>query len=104
MILCATADIVEGQGRGFVYGSGLEREAMFVIRWRGTLLGYRNLCPHVGTPLDWPENRFFDTEGHYICGSRAILACNMDRFGMEIGIIKFNDANSDFRVGGANKC
>ncbi len=74
MILCAAADIVEGQGRGFVYGSGLEREAIFVIRWHGKLIGYRNLCPHVGTPLDWPENRFFDTEGHYLmCGTHGAV-------------------------------
>ena len=60
--LCAEADIAEGDGRGFVFGSGTEREAVFVIRWYGELRGYRNECPHVGTPLDWPENRFFDTE------------------------------------------
>lgn len=72
--LCAEAEISEGEGRGFVFGAGLEREAVFVIRWKGALRGYRNSCPHVGTPLDWPENRFFDTEGAYLmCGTHGAV-------------------------------
>jgi nitrite reductase/ring-hydroxylating ferredoxin subunit len=72
--LCAEADISEGQGRGFVFGGGTERAAVFVIRWRGALHGYRNVCPHVGTPLDWPENRFFDSAGEYLmCGTHGAV-------------------------------
>ena len=72
--LCAESDIKEGEGRGFVFGSGLDREAMFVIRWRGQLRAYRNSCPHVGTPIDWPENRFFDTSGEYLmCGTHGAV-------------------------------
>jgi nitrite reductase/ring-hydroxylating ferredoxin subunit len=74
LILCAESAIAEGEGRGFVFGSGMEREAIFVIRWHGVLRGYRNLCPHVGTPLDWPENRFFDTKGDYLmCGTHGAV-------------------------------
>jgi nitrite reductase/ring-hydroxylating ferredoxin subunit len=72
--LCAEADIREGEGRGFVFGSGTERAAIFVIRWKGTLHGYVNSCPHVGTPLDWPENRFFDTENEFLmCGTHGAV-------------------------------
>ncbi len=72
--LCAEADIKEGEGRGFVFGGGTEREAVFVIRWKGALHGYRNSCPHVGTPLDWPENRFFDSDGDYLmCGTHGAV-------------------------------
>jgi len=72
--LCADADIKEGEGLGFVFGRGTEREAVFVIRWKRALHGYRNSCPHVGTPLDWPENRFFDSEGEYLmCGTHGAV-------------------------------
>ncbi len=82
--LCAESDIAEGEGRGFVFGSGLEREALFVIRWQGTLRAYRNACPHVGTPLDWPENRFFDTSGSYLmCGTHGAVFRPDDGFCIE---------------------
>jgi naringenin degradation protein FdeD len=72
--LCAESEIKEGEGRGFVFGSGTEREAIFVIRWQGALIGYRNSCPHVGTPLDWPEHRFFDADGEYLmCGTHGAV-------------------------------
>jgi len=79
--LCAAAAIEEGKGRGFAFGSGLAREAVFIIRWKGRLYGYRNSCPHVGTPLDWPENRFFDSEGEYLmCGTHGAVFRPEDGF------------------------
>lgn len=72
--LCAESQIKEGEGRGFVFGSGMEREALFVVRWKGALHAYRNVCPHAGTPLDWPEDRFFDSEGDYLmCGTHGAV-------------------------------
>lgn len=82
--LCAESDITEGAGCGFVFGGGLEREAVFVIRWQGALRAYRNVCPHVGTPIDWPENRFFDTSGAYLmCGTHGAVFRPEDGFCVE---------------------
>jgi nitrite reductase/ring-hydroxylating ferredoxin subunit len=82
--LCAEGDISEGEGRGFAFGSGLEREAVFVIHWHGQLHGYRNSCPHVGSPLDWPENRFFDVSGrHLMCGTHGAVFRPEDGFCIE---------------------
>ncbi len=79
--LCCEAEIGEGQGRGFVFGSGMARVAIFVIRWKGALYAYRNECPHVGTPLDWPENRFFDIDGQYLmCGTHGAVFRPEDGF------------------------
>jgi len=84
LILCADSAIGEGEGRGFVFGSGTGREAIFVIRWNGVLYGYRNSCPHVGTPLDWPENRFFDASGRYLmCGTHGAVFRPEDGFCIE---------------------
>lgn len=83
-ILCAEGDIPEGQGRGFVFGEGTARQAVFVIRWQGALHAYRNSCPHVGSPLDWPENRFFDASGRYLmCGTHGAVFRPEDGFCVE---------------------
>lgn len=82
--LCAESEIREGEGRGFVFGTGIEREAIFVIRWKGVLRGYRNSCPHLGSPLDWPENRFFDVTGcHLMCGTHGAVFRPEDGFCVE---------------------
>lgn len=82
--LCAEADLPEGEGRGFVFGSSTGREAVFVIRWHGQLHGYRNSCPHVGTPIDWPENRFFDSENEFLmCGTHGAVFRPEDGFCVE---------------------
>lgn len=72
--LCAEREVREGEGCGFIFGAGMERQAIFVIRWNGVLRGYRNSCPHLGTPLDWPENRFFDAEDrHLMCRTHGAM-------------------------------
>ena len=82
--LCAEGDIPEGQGRGFVFGARTERQAVFVIRWQGVLRAYRNSCPHVGAPLDWPEDRFFDASGRYLmCGTHGAVFRPEDGFCIE---------------------
>lgn len=83
-LLCREAEIAEGEGRGFVFGSGTEREAVFVVRWHGALHGYRNSCPHVGTPIDWPENCFFDSEDKFLmCGTHGAVFRPKDGFCFE---------------------
>jgi len=82
--LCAEDEIPEGAGRGFVFGEGMDRQAIFVIRWQGVLRAYRNECPHVGSPLDWPENRFFDASGRYLmCGTHGAVFRPEDGFCIE---------------------
>ena len=72
--LCAADAVAEGTGRGFRLGEGTEQVAVFVVRWRGALRAYVNACPHVGTPLDWLPDRFFDREGALLlCGTHGAL-------------------------------
>jgi nitrite reductase/ring-hydroxylating ferredoxin subunit len=74
MPLCRTDEIAEGKSRGFRLGSGTHQTAVFVFRSRGVLHGYVNACPHIGTPLDWVPDRFFDRSGeHLICGTHGAL-------------------------------
>jgi naringenin degradation protein FdeD len=62
-VLCRAGDIPEGGGRGFVFGGGADQRRVFVVRHKGVLYAYRNSCPHVGTPLDFMPDRFFDPSG-----------------------------------------
>ena len=62
-VLCRADEIPEGGGRGFVFGGGADQRRIFVARHKGALYAYRNACPHVGTPLDWKPNGFFDPSG-----------------------------------------
>ena len=39
---------------------------VLVVRKNGRVYCYRNSCPHIGTPLKWYGNRFFDLEKRYL--------------------------------------
>jgi nitrite reductase/ring-hydroxylating ferredoxin subunit len=66
--LCRADEVPEGGGRGFRFGSGPDLSAVFVVKKRGQLYAYVNSCPHLGTPLDFLPDRFFDRGGeHLLC-------------------------------------
>ena len=72
--LCRADEVIEGKGRGFRLGQGTEQVAVFVIRTAGEFRAYVNSCPHIGTPLDWLPDRFFDRSGeHLLCGTHGAL-------------------------------
>ena len=72
--LCRADDVGDGEGRGFRLGAGTAQVAIVVIRWRGSWRAYVNSCPHVGTPLDWVPDRFFDRTGALLlCGTHGAL-------------------------------
>ena len=66
--LCRVEDIPDGTARDFGFGSGTDREDIFVYRSGATLLGFRNECPHQGTPLNFLPGRFVDRTGtRFLC-------------------------------------
>ena len=65
-ILCPPEAIPDGGGRGFVFGEGTSRWAVFVIRRGDDLSAFVNSCPHTGTPLDWLPDRFMSADGEHI--------------------------------------
>jgi len=72
--LCRADEIAEGAGRGFRLGEGTAQIAVFVIRTGGRIRGYVNSCPHIGTPLDFLPDRFFERSGaHLLCGTHGAL-------------------------------
>jgi nitrite reductase/ring-hydroxylating ferredoxin subunit len=70
--LCRLEEIPEGGGRGFRFGSGPDLAAFFVVKRAGALYACVNSCPHLGTPLDFLPDRFFDRDGrHLLCGTHG---------------------------------
>lgn len=72
--LCRLDELADGAARGFVIGAGTERTEIFVYREGERIRGYRNACPHVGTPLDMAEDDFLSTDGsHFLCHTHGAL-------------------------------
>ena len=66
--ICRLDEIPDGTAREFGFGSGTDHENIFVYRRGETLLGYRNECPHQGTPLNFLPDRFIDRTGtRFLC-------------------------------------
>ncbi len=78
--LCRVEEVPEGGARGFRFGSGPDFAAVFVVKRQGALYAYVNSCPHLGTPLDFLPDRFFDQGGRYL-----LCATHGARFRVEDG-------------------
>ena len=80
--LCALADLADGDAReGREFRPFAEsRETLFLIRQEDSVVGYRNICPHIGTPLNWSPDRFLDLDKQYI-----VCATHGARFRVEDG-------------------
>src|SRR5208282_5611098 len=79
--LCRADELAEGAARGFVFGEGLARIAVFVLRHGGAIHAYVNRCPHQGTSLEILPDRFFDALGRYlICRTHGALFRPEDGF------------------------
>jgi nitrite reductase/ring-hydroxylating ferredoxin subunit len=65
-VLCDLDDIPDPGGKGF---APPDQPALFVIRAGGRVHGYRNACPHQGTPLDWKPDTFLTYD-------KALIQCS----------------------------
>ena len=79
--LCRVGDIAEGGGRGFRVGSGPDLRMVLLVRRGGAFHAYENACPHMGTPLNFLADRFFDRSGeHLLCATHGALFRVADGF------------------------
>lgn len=66
--LCASAELPEGQARGFdPDGEGVD--SVVLVRWRGAVYGWRNRCPHIdGAPMAWRRDAYMNAaQTHLAC-------------------------------------
>ena len=71
-LLCRIDEVPEGSARGFRFGTGAAMRAVFVAKKDGAVYVYRDACPHMGTPLAFLPDRFFDRDGrHLLCATHG---------------------------------
>ena len=47
---------------------------LFAVRKKGEIYVYWNRCPHIGTPLEWEEDKFLDADNALIqCATHGAL-------------------------------
>jgi nitrite reductase/ring-hydroxylating ferredoxin subunit len=68
--LFAVGDIEEGTSKGI----DLDNFYMFAVKKDDEIHLYWNRCPHLGTPLEWQEDRFLDADAALIqCSTHGAL-------------------------------
>ena len=79
LALCRVEEIGEGCARGFVFGKGVSRHDLVVMRRAGAVCVYVNSCPHQGTPLDTFPDRFLNEDGSlFVCSTHGARFCVED--------------------------
>ncbi|GJM14426.1 MAG: hypothetical protein DHS20C12_28290 [Pseudohongiella sp.] len=64
------AELEEGCSKGIESND----QYLFAVLKDGVHYLYRNRCPHLGTPLEWEEDRFLDADGALIqCSTHGAL-------------------------------
>ena len=68
--MCKTEEIKEGTSKGFAVSGTL----LFAVKKDEQLHLFHNRCPHLGTPLEWEEDRFLEDDGALIrCATHGAL-------------------------------
>ncbi|HHZ87621.1 MAG TPA: Rieske (2Fe-2S) protein [Chromatiaceae bacterium] len=67
--LCRLSDLEATGSKGVALHPVSNVATLFVVRYRDSVVAYRNECPHTGVPMDWQPDRFLDLDGVFvICG------------------------------------
>lgn len=68
--LACVDDIEEGSAKGLEVNDLY----LFLVKKDDQIYLYWNRCPHLGTPLEWEEDRFLDADGALIqCSTHGAL-------------------------------
>lgn len=93
--LCRLQELPENGCREFV----VDDQQIFVVRQDDEIFVYLNQCPHIGTPLNWKPDQFFDYEGKYLqCYSHGAL------FEVSTGLCVAGPCSGDFLVAVPFQC
>jgi nitrite reductase/ring-hydroxylating ferredoxin subunit len=78
--ICSDTELSDPASFGFSVDRNGEAIEGFLVKNDGQYFAYKNSCPHTGSPLDWLEHQFLDSEG-------ALIQCAVHdaRFIIETG-------------------
>jgi nitrite reductase/ring-hydroxylating ferredoxin subunit len=73
-VICLLDDIEEGKAVEFTYKSGEDLLDIFILLKDGEIYGFKNTCPHAGTPLNMLPGKFMERTGKYLmCHTHGAL-------------------------------
>lgn len=82
--LGALETVQDGAAKEYVFGVGLSRFRMFVVRRGPRVFGYLNICPHYSLPLNHRQDEFLTRDGDRImCRQHLALFAIEDGRGLE---------------------
>ena len=58
VVVCALSELADGAAREFEFQTSEGLREGFVVRRGECLVAYRNVCPHLGNPLNWKPDAF----------------------------------------------
>lgn len=64
--LCRLDELTDPGARRFTFGADAQQFPMFLVRKGERVFAYVNSCPHVGSPLDFPPDRFLTPDKHHL--------------------------------------
>lgn len=68
--IVAENDIEEGMSKGI----DVDNLHLFAVKQDSKIYLYWNRCPHLGTPLEWQDDKFLDADGKFIqCATHGAL-------------------------------
>ena len=71
--LCRIEDIDDHGAKGFP-SANHRIPGLIAVRQGSDVVVFENACPHIGTPLDWVQGRFFSRDGkHLICATHGAV-------------------------------
>lgn len=69
-----SSQLREGASHLFSFSKEGKATAGFLIRFRGQVHAYENVCRHIPVSLDYDDGRFFSPDGrHLICQTHGAL-------------------------------
>ncbi|MDP9102760.1 MAG: Rieske (2Fe-2S) protein [Pseudomonadota bacterium] len=72
--LCRLDEIADPGSKGFSFWTGEMVFRGFVVRRGDEVKGWRDRCPHIGTPLTFGDDRYLTRDGaHLICVTHGAL-------------------------------
>jgi nitrite reductase/ring-hydroxylating ferredoxin subunit len=73
-VLCALADLADPGAKGVTLEGADRFREIIVVRRLGHVFAYENICPHIGTPLNFLPDRFLTRDGrHLLCSTHGAL-------------------------------
>lgn len=72
--LCRLDEIADPGAKGFSFWTGEVMFRGFVVRRGDRLQGWRDRCPHIGTPLTFGDDRYLTRDGqHILCVTHGAI-------------------------------